>query len=774
MKVKKTKNILHKRFTLTAVLLLVGCVALVLIALPKQLKAEVKSANKTVLGTGNNPEILRLEQKTQLRTYVSEELKTDFKFNAVAPHWHVEFGNEENIKVEIRVSENGRDWSDWLEIKAEGPLRDDLPFTGHVYPETPIFITGQHAQHRITLRRGANTGKSPVVSDLKLNYINSEASLTRKLAARFGVFLAKVSAAEQGPSIITRSGWGSPDPHGNKYKNTNKYWQPTYEPVKQVFLHHTVTDSQQSDPKAVMRAIWDYHANTLGWGDIGYNYVVDSEGKIYEGRFGGENVIAGHVRNYNKGSMGVAVLGCFQPGTTCDQVNSGPTKAPPTKVINGLTTLLSWKTTNYEINPKASHTFCDVNGKNCKNLKKIAAHRDAGITSCNGDLFYEKMADIRNQTDGKNTNSPWSYSAKQLHYNNIVLKDEPLIVNITFKNTGAATWSNTESRLLLRTASPANRKSQFQGGGWINDTTPATLSEVSVDPDQTGTFSFELKRPSGVAGSFFEGFRLTSEGNTSLKGYFNFRVLANTRHPDGTLIKGSDPKVYLIENSKRRHVKSRQVFESHGFEWSQVRKATPADFDLPIDSKLDFREGALVQGESNPVYAIDYETGAINKRHITSRQIFDDLGFSFEEVLKIKDSQLPVSDGAVLNTSETHPDGTLIRKIGTNPVYLIETGKKRHIVSRYAFESHGYLWSNIKNATPGDLELALGNVLSFREGILLQGAGNPVYVVDLEAGGLQKRHIVSRSIFDALSYKFSEIIKVPDELIPETSGPNIE
>ena len=64
-----------------------------------------------------------------------------------------------------------------------------------------------------------------------------------------------------------------------------------------MIIHHTATQNQKADPAATVRAI--YHTVTQGWGDIGYNFLVDWHGNVYEGRCGGANVVGGHLLQYN-------------------------------------------------------------------------------------------------------------------------------------------------------------------------------------------------------------------------------------------------------------------------------------------------------------------------------------------------------------------------------------------------------------------------------------------------------------------------------------------
>ena len=253
----------------------------------------------------------------------SKVFKAQMRFNAIALNWKEEKIVPEDLRqVYLRTSLDGENWGDWMELESLGPLRDNDPHPDRALPEVPILTDGEFFQYRVVIKDAKAKNASPYLPDLWVTYIDSRTPTLQKIIGILKRIFPFAEAASEGPSIISRAVWGSPDPYGNLFKGTTRYWDPAYYPVKQIFLHHTVFNNT-SDPAAAVRAVWEYHTYTRGWGDIGYNYLIDQQGRVYEGRFGGDNVAAGNVYTFNNGSLGVAVLGCFQSN------NSACAGAPP-------------------------------------------------------------------------------------------------------------------------------------------------------------------------------------------------------------------------------------------------------------------------------------------------------------------------------------------------------------------------------------------------------------------------------------------------------------
>ena len=90
-------------------------------------------------------------------------------------------------------------------------------------------------------------------------------------------------ASVAAPAILPRSGWGSDE--SLRFDATGReVWPPTFWPVQKLIVHHTATQNGDPNPPSTIRAIYYYHSVTQGWGDIGYNFLIDEAGHIYKGR----------------------------------------------------------------------------------------------------------------------------------------------------------------------------------------------------------------------------------------------------------------------------------------------------------------------------------------------------------------------------------------------------------------------------------------------------------------------------------------------------------
>src|SRR3712207_8057915 len=93
--------------------------------------------------------------------------------------------------------------------------------------------------------------------------------------------------------------------------------------------------------------MYAYHAVSRGWGDIGYNVIVDKFGRAWEGRTGGlaSTVIGAHAGGFNTGTFGVSMMGNY------DVVGT------PQVIIDSVAAIIAWKFSLYVVNPKGTTTL---------------------------------------------------------------------------------------------------------------------------------------------------------------------------------------------------------------------------------------------------------------------------------------------------------------------------------------------------------------------------------------------------------------------------------
>ncbi|MFI1167193.1 peptidoglycan recognition protein [Streptomyces sp. NPDC020801] len=187
------------------------------------------------------------------------------------------------------------------------------------------------------------------------------------------------------PRIVTRRGWGADESLRDPgFVYTKK--------VRAAFVHHTASGNNYSCSQApsVIRGIYRYHVKSMGWRDIGYNFLVDKCGNIYEGRAGGvaKPVLGAHTLGFNSDTVGIAVIGSYG--------NSKPAAAAVTAIAR----LTAWKLGLYGMNPlgktylKSGGGNLYQKGKNVR-LNVISGHRDGYATDCPGRQLYGKLGSAR-------------------------------------------------------------------------------------------------------------------------------------------------------------------------------------------------------------------------------------------------------------------------------------------------------------------------------------------------------------------------------------------
>jgi hypothetical protein len=300
-------------------------------------------------------------QSTTDLTYTSAVCESPGQFNALGA-----LLTGSASRIELRASSDGDAWTDWRDVTEPGETARD----GR---RASALLTGtgwRFAQYRVTVSGGQ---PSP---DVELVLVDSATG------GRVEPLSAEPAASAQvagQPAIISRAGWGCDE--NLPANNGVSPWPPEYRTIQKGIIHHTATSNDYPDAPAVVRAIYYYHAITLEWADIGYNYLVDRWGNIYEGRAGGRGVVGGHALQYNWGSVGVACLGNFNDAT------------PTAEMLNALASVVAWSCSG--IDPRGQAWFVDDVYPN------VGGHRYFMSTECPGTNLYASLPALRDRVQAK-------------------------------------------------------------------------------------------------------------------------------------------------------------------------------------------------------------------------------------------------------------------------------------------------------------------------------------------------------------------------------------
>ena len=310
------------------------------------------------------------------RGFVSPEIRTPKRFNLVGFAWR----GWAVPAIAVRARRDGDPWTRWT------PVGEDGRHGRSRSTSTPVWVgEADLVQYRMSRR----------VPGLRLHFVNTTGTATagdraltrlRTLAQAAVVRIAPAwGATTRRPRIRPRSDWGASQCPARRVN---------YGAVRGAVVHHTVTANEYSRAQApaAILAVCRFHRNTNGWDDIGYNFVVDRFGQIWEGRAGGvdEAVMGAHAQGYNAQTTGIANLGTFSSVPQSEAA------------IDGMSRLLRWKLANHGLPTYGTARLTSAGGPSARypagdtrRFPRVMGHRNTGATACPGDQLYFQLGDLR-------------------------------------------------------------------------------------------------------------------------------------------------------------------------------------------------------------------------------------------------------------------------------------------------------------------------------------------------------------------------------------------
>lgn len=288
-------------------------------------------------------------------------------------------------------SRNGDTWSAWSELEITAPLNADEATPAMRGGTEPLAVMDAD-EIQVSLRGAPEVlpadpelvvvepgeseadGAVPAVAEEAGVGIDSAGAVGTTSGGRGPVIMPRVVGDGAPPVIRTRADWGADE--------SLRTWAPEIGRVTGVVVHHTAGQNGYTPEQvpAIIRGIYAYHAKHRGWGDIGYNVIVDAFGRAWEGRYGGltKAVIGAHAAGVNGTTFGISVLGNF------DQV---PVPAAAFRTVAQVT---AWKFAIHGISTSGTAI-----GKNGAAIGRVVGHRDVGNTSCPGRYFYPRLGELK-------------------------------------------------------------------------------------------------------------------------------------------------------------------------------------------------------------------------------------------------------------------------------------------------------------------------------------------------------------------------------------------
>ena len=338
------------------------------------------------------------------------------------------------------------------------------------------------------------------------------------------------------PEYVPRSSWC-----GNYDECLNPTYSPAYITCTHTIIHHGASPDEYTDGAAVVRSYWNYHVNTQGWSDIGYNYLFDKNGNMYQGRYNPNlptsDVKGAHAGNCNNKSIGLNFIGN----------SDSPATAPTNTQLEKCWDMLAWWYDNKQLDPTSSADITNQAGQFTFSRYRISGHRDVNQTAsgqlgttCPGETLYAMLPNFRVQVARKMNDCGW----------NIVLPEEDTVPPTT--EITADEWNNGDFKVSFNDRTNTS-KAFYQildkeDGKWTTNASRGTLYEkfdeqaipdgwtaangtwemnsgsiMQTDEELTSTnLHYALHQERGYTYLYHAKMKITGEGSNRRAGFYFF------------------------------------------------------------------------------------------------------------------------------------------------------------------------------------------------------------------------------------------------------------
>ena len=501
--------------------------------------------------------------------------------------------------------------------------------------------------------------------------------------------------AEGVPVILPRSTWENTDELRAMmtWFPEESHIPPDYASVERIVVHDLgcrlsspACNSDSTNPISLIQAVYRFHAITYGWEDIGYNYIIDRQGRIYEGRFGGNGTRGAHLyhsrkcQNFNINTVGIMLLGNYAATPMPQAMEDSLARLSAwLAVVNGFEPSAVSTSEIWE-NPRNIEGKCDISSGAYSTTftgPTVLSHGD--IEAGNSDFFDFTLLRTKAQN--------FAATYKNLFYKTINNSD---IFSLSGGAVRKAVSANTDKIVAISETQlhlfPSETLTKFVDGTLIRSASRGRIYKVEAGK-RRDILNEEIFK---LANFKWEDIKIVSDRELIL-----YPFGEPVPYPDGTLVKDEAGTVYKFEGGKLRHITSAALFSVYKLNWSAVKNMASKDLNLYSKGQpLVYPDGTLItsdkiiKGVSNTIYKV--ESG--QRRPISSQTLFIKLKLSTKNIKKISDTEMsfyPV--GQYVNW----PGGTLLRSSNDTKVWYIQSGFKRWIQDGSVLKALGFSWNSI-------------------------------------------------------------------------------
>ncbi|HEX2071043.1 MAG TPA: N-acetylmuramoyl-L-alanine amidase [Thermoleophilaceae bacterium] len=336
---------------------------------------------------------------------VSEPVEAPKRFNLVGLTWSggapaaEAAGHADEPALAMRTRTDDGEWSRWAPVTAHAEDGPD-PGSGEAHADgmsNPVWAgEADWVQYRSSDR----------LADVRLHFVNTDGTATvadsvrtavRDIAntavtATAGLLSAELADAQDPqPEMVPRASWAGDD--------CPPRTGAVYGEVRAAYVHHTVNinDYSRAEAPQVVLGICRYHRNTNGWNDVGYNFLVDRFGTLYEGRAGGVGaaVVGAQAEGFNSYSTGIANIGTFS-----DVPQSREALEAMARLIRWKLPLHGYPTNGTAVMQSAGGGTNRYSAGTTARVPRVLGHRDTNATECPGTALYSQLEELRSMVAG--------------------------------------------------------------------------------------------------------------------------------------------------------------------------------------------------------------------------------------------------------------------------------------------------------------------------------------------------------------------------------------